>query len=148
MNVDESLEFFGLKKNYTKEDLKHRFHELAKKYHPDSSEFTSAYIFLEVLKHKEILENNLIHHTPKELKSDYEIYKEAKKIENDSIRIYFQKRSLNHNLTSPDFDYEIELKKNLSESKFLYEKLISEFPNSIWVTDAKDSIQSLSIWLR
>lgn len=148
MNLDDSIEFFGLKKNYSKEDLKLRFHELAKKYHPDSSEFTSSEIFLEVLKHKEILENNLIHHETKELKTDYEIYKEAKKIENDSIRIYFQKRNLNFNLTSPELDYEIELRKNLLESKTLYEKLISDFPNSIWINDAKDSIQSLSNWLR
>jgi hypothetical protein len=146
--LQDSLDFFELKFNYTKEELKQKYHELAKKYHPDSSEFTSAEIFLEVLKHKEILETNLLSKETKELKTDYEIYKEAKKIENESIRIYFQKRNLNHNLSSPELDYEIELKINLEKAKNLYLKIIYDFPNSIWITDAKDSIQSLSNWLR
>lgn len=35
MDVDDAFQFFGLEITTTEEIFKHRFHELALKYHPD-----------------------------------------------------------------------------------------------------------------
>jgi hypothetical protein len=148
----ESLLFYSLKEDFSLDDLKKKFTEFVFKYHPDRGEYTSNAMIIEVYKHKEILENFLIQKIEttkvKETLSDYEIYKKAKKLENDTILTYFKKRNLNLNKTSPDLEYEIELKKKLTEAKVLYETILTLFPHSIWCSDSKDSIHSIENWLR
>ena len=57
MDVNDAFQFFGLEVTATEEVFKHRFHELALKYHPDKGEFNSEVVFLELMK---LLYKNLI----------------------------------------------------------------------------------------
>ncbi len=152
----EALDFFGLSSNFQLEDLKKRYHTLALKYHPDRGEYTSDVLFVQLLHYKSILENSLLEKmnivtedSPKQkIHSDYEIYKSAKKIENDAILQYFESRKNNlqvelHIEKNPELKV---LLLNLEKAKVLYEKLLKEHPTSIWAKDAKDSLESLKVW--
>ena len=155
MEVDDAFQFFGMDRNVTEETFKHRFHELALKYHPDKVEFNSDIVFLELMKHRQILaeffENR---HNHEEVfkktaaTDDYALYKEAKQIQNDSILKYFKSREKFNNKTSPNADFEIQLREDLKIAKSKYLELIREHPKSLWIADAGDSIQSIDIWIR
>ena len=155
MEVDDAFQFFGLDRSITEETFKHRFHELALKYHPDKGEFNSNVIFLELMKHRHTLENffeNRQSHEEVFKKvsptNDYTLYKEAKQIQNDSILKYFKSREKFNNQTSPNADFEIQLREELKIAKSKYLELIREFPKSLWIRDSTDSIQSIDIWLK
>ncbi|MBK7056229.1 MAG: hypothetical protein IPH52_14505 [Leptospiraceae bacterium] len=153
MDVDDAFQFFGLEITTTEEIFKHRFHELALKYHPDKGEFNSEVVFLELMKHRQTLEKFFeTRHEHEEAFSkatnDYALYKEAKKIQNDSILKYFKSREKNNNQTSPNADFEIQLKEELIRAKAKYIKLMQEHPTSLWIPDSKDSIQSIDVWLK
>lgn len=153
MDVDDAFQFFGLEITTTEEIFKHRFHELALKYHPDKGEFNSEVVFLELMKHRQTLEKFFeTRHEHEEAfskaENDYALYKEAKKIQNDSILKYFKLREKNNNQTSPNADFEIQLKEELNRAKAKYMKLMQEHPNSLWIPDSKDSIQSIDVWLK
>lgn len=153
MDVDDAFQFFGLEITTTEEIFKHRFHELALKYHPDKGEFNSEVVFLELMKHRQTLEKFFeTRHEHEEgfnkATNDYALYKEAKKIQNDSILKYFKSREKNNNQTSPNADFEIQLKEELTRAKAKYIKLMQEHPTSLWIPDSKDSIQSIDVWLK
>ncbi len=153
MDVDDAFQFFGLEITTTEEIFKHRFHELALKYHPDKGEFNSEVVFLELMKHRQTLEKFFeTRHEHEEAfskaENDYALYKEAKKIQNDSILKYFKSREKNNNQTSPNADFEIQLKEELIRAKAKYIKLMQEHPTSLWIPDSKDSIQSIDVWLK
>ncbi|MDX1958892.1 MAG: hypothetical protein SFU98_09980 [Leptospiraceae bacterium] len=154
--LKKALMFFQLEESYTFEELTKKFRELAFKYHPDRGEFTSETMFQELMNYKSILEENLLNPIQKEIKSkprkktdqSYEIYSKAKKLENETILGYFKARKkmplvVLSQSDNPDL---IELRKKLELCKLLYEKLIKEFPNSIWKMDAQDSLSNLSVW--
>ena len=153
MDIDDAFQFFGLDLNVTEEVFKHRFHELALKYHPDKGEFNSEIVFLELMKHRNTLEKffeNRHEHEQafKKATNDYALYKEAKQLQNDSILKYFKSREKFNNKTSPDADFEIQLKEDLALARAKYQKLIQEHPTSLWIADSKDSIASIDIWLK
>ncbi len=146
MSIQTSLDFFDLEIDFTLSQLKEKYFNLAKKFHPDTGEYSSDDVFIEVLKHKVILENFLYSkNTNIVAESDYKLYKIAKQIENEAIRLYFGERKNNFNNSSPDI--EIKLKNQLFEAKILYEKLKLDFPKSIWLLDSEDSIDSIDNWL-
>jgi hypothetical protein len=155
MDVDDAFQFFGLELTTTEEIFKHRFHELALKYHPDKGEFNSEVIFLELMKHRNTLEKFFENrHEHEEVfkktspNNDYSLYKEAKQLQNDSILKYFKSREKYNNQTTPNADFELQLKEELNLAKAKYTKLIQEHPNSLWVRDSKDSILSIDVWLK
>lgn len=153
METDDAFQFFGLDRNATEEEMKHRFHELAQKYHPDKGEFNSDVIFLELMKHKATLEKffetrNEHIEAFKEANTDYSLYKEAKQMQNDSILKYFKTREKFNNQTAPNADFEIQLKSDLAVAKTKFLQLLQKYPNSIWVADSKDSIHSIDVWLK
>ncbi|MBP7283183.1 MAG: hypothetical protein KBA66_16480 [Leptospiraceae bacterium] len=155
MEVDDAFQFFGLDRVATEEIFKHKFHELALKYHPDKGEFNSDVIFLELMKHRHTLEEffeNRHNHEEVFRKSaatnDYALYKEAKQLQNDSILKYFKEREKFNNKTLPNADFEIQLKEELKIAKSKYLELIREYPKSLWIRDSTDSIQSIDIWLK
>jgi len=153
MDVDDALDFFGVDISVSEEAFKHRFHELALKYHPDKGEFNSDIIFLELMKHKHTLDlffqNRKSHlETFQAATSDYALYKEAKQLENESILKYFKSREKFNNQTAPNADFEIQLKEELKVAKSKYLKLLQEHPNSLWIRDSKDSILSIDVWLK
>ena len=153
IDVDDALDFFGVDISVTEEVFKHRFHELALKYHPDKGEFNSDIIFLELMKHKHTLDlffqNRKSHlETFQAATNDYALYKEAKQLENESILKYFKTREKFNNQTLANADFEVQLKEELKVAKSKYLQLIQEHPNSLWIRDSKDSILSIDVWLK
>lgn len=161
----EALEFFGLGSDFDSDDLKKRYHALALKYHPDRGEYTSDVLFVQLLHYKSVLEeillermNTVVEDFPPKKKtdrtsseksrSDYEIYKTAKKIENDAILQYFHSRKNNLQMElSIEKNPELKiLLTNLEKAKALYELLLKDHPSSIWIRDAKDSLESMKVW--
>jgi hypothetical protein len=155
-NLEEALAFFGLSREFTDEELKKTYHNLALKYHPDRGEYTSDVLFVQLLQYKSILEQYSLedkdtapHESPDtKTQSDFQIYKKAKKIENDAILQYFQ--STKHNLRM-----ELSIERNpklailltqLEKAKLLYEQLLKDYPQSIWARDTKDSLESMKVW--
>lgn len=122
------------------------------KYHPDRGEFTSDVLFIELVKYREVIEEYLENRENLDSKSiknskDYQIYREAKFIENESILNYFKKRdglkiSLKEN-ENPELKI---LKTKLNSAKEKYEEILSNYPKSIWLEDSKNSIQRIEIW--
>ncbi len=157
-DVNEAILFFQLEKDFQAEDLKKKFRELAFKYHPDRGEYTSNTLFTQLLEYKSILEEYLEHNeipTPKEKEQssknlDYQIYKEAKKIENAAILAYFQsrKKALTMVLEKEKNPQLQELQIQLEKAKNLYNQLLEKFPDSIWTRDAVDSLESMKVWFR
>ncbi len=152
--LQEALDFFHLKKNFSFLDLQSRYRELVKKYHPDRGEYTSTVLFIKLLEYKQILEKYLLENENEQFNfentkaSDYELYKKAKQIENDAILSYFNSRK-NISIVELNLERNPELKiliEELKKSKTLYEELIKKFPNSIWIRDAKDSMESMKVW--
>ncbi|TGL99748.1 J domain-containing protein [Leptospira jelokensis] len=60
--LNDSLQFLGLSSGFTEAELKDSYHRLAKKYHPDTGEFTSDVMFVELNKHYESLKEFLLIH--------------------------------------------------------------------------------------
>lgn len=153
MDIEDAFQFFGLDRSATEEIFNRRFHELAFKYHPDRGEFNSNIIFLELMKHRQTLGNffeNRNNHIEafKKLADDFTLYKQAKQLENDAIIKYFKSREKFNNQTAPNADFEIQLREELKTAKTKYLELIREYQNSVWIRDAKDSIQSIDVWLK
>jgi hypothetical protein len=149
--LSEALLFFRLEIPFTKDELKKKYRELAKKYHPDSGDYTTNVMFLELAKYKNVLDvywDNQPKTTETEQASDdYRIYKKAKTLENASIYRYFQARKgekIDLKTDSPELK---ELRKKLTEVILLYKTLLEKFSGSIWFQDAKESIEKLKIWL-
>ncbi|XDD47862.1 DnaJ domain-containing protein [Leptospira sp. WS39.C2] len=60
--LNDSLQFLGLSSGFTEEELRDSYHKLAKKYHPDTGEYTSDVMFVELNKHYESLKEFLLIH--------------------------------------------------------------------------------------
>lgn len=155
--IHEAILFFQLEEIFSLEDVKKRYRELALKFHPDRGEYTSDTLFIQLLEYKSILETYLEErefseekeHIPTKNK-DYQIYKEAKKIENAAILKYFQsrKKALQMELKAEKNPQLQELQSQLEKARLLYQHLIDKFPDSIWLRDAKDSLESTKVWFK
>lgn len=67
--LNDSLQFLGLTSGFTEGELRDSYHRLAKKYHPDTGEYTSDVMFVELNKHYEFLKEYLLIH-PEESEFD------------------------------------------------------------------------------
>ena len=154
----EALDFFNLDLDFEETELKRNFHTLALKFHPDRGEYTSEVLFVQLIKYKEILDKYIEsqkkmspNEKPKKLasKKEYEIYKDAKNIESKAILDYFKSRDGSTLQLLEQNNPELAvLRKKLEKSKELYLKIIYDFPTSIWIYDAKESIERIDVWLK
>ncbi|MCW7481568.1 J domain-containing protein [Leptospira kanakyensis] len=167
--LNDSLHFLGLGPGFTESELKESYHKLAKKYHPDSGEFTSDVMFVELNKHYESLKDHLLIHPEEETfsfgsgeASDPKIqtskpskdpvfheYKMAKEKETEAILRYYEKRNLHPIELSENLNKElIQLRKDLEPVLSVYVEILKNHSTSLWANDAKDSLERLRVWLR
>lgn len=163
--LNDAKTFLGLNSEFTFEELKENYHKLAKKYHPDSGEFTSDVLFLELNRHYENLkeflrrsqnENSLLREeqqksNPQQHKATKDPvfieYKNAKTKETEAILEYYESRSTSPIQLSSDENIELlKLRKNLDPVLRTYTKILIEHPDSIWAKDIRDSILRLKVW--
>ncbi|MCW7492784.1 DnaJ domain-containing protein [Leptospira sp. 2 VSF19] len=167
--LNDSLHFLGLSPGFTESELKESYHKLAKKYHPDSGEFTSDVMFLELNKHYESLKDFLLIHPEEEsfpsgnqenndpnekgnpLKPSkdpvFHEYKQAKEKETEAILRYYEKRNLHPIELSENANKElVQLRKDLEPVLSVYTEILKKHPTSLWAKDAKDSLERLRVW--
>ncbi|TGL23607.1 molecular chaperone DnaJ [Leptospira bourretii] len=167
--LNDSLNFLGLSAGFTESELKESYHKLAKKYHPDSGEFTSDVMFLELNKHYESLKDHLLIHPEDdfshlvsgEVCGDSEVppitkpskdpvfheYKLAKEKETEAILRYYEKRNLHPIELSESLNKElVQLRKDLEPVLSVYAEIVKKHPSSLWANDAKDSLDRLRVW--
>ncbi|MCT8332776.1 DnaJ domain-containing protein [Leptospira sp. 85282-16] len=168
--LNDSLHFLGLGPGFTESELKESYHKLAKKYHPDSGEFTSDIMFLELNKHYESLKDFLLIHPEEESftpsgREDTDFrdkknphikpskdpvfheYKLAKEKETEAILSYYEKRNLHPIELSEIANKElVQLRKDLEPVLSVYAEILKKHPTSLWASDAKDSLERLRVW--
>ncbi|TGL08682.1 molecular chaperone DnaJ [Leptospira levettii] len=172
--LNDSLHFLGLSSGFTESDLKESYHKLAKKYHPDSGEFTSDVMFVELNKHYENLKEFLLIHTEEtyvdpdgnvshskntnqSIKESlenkpskdpiFQEYKLAKEKETEVILRYFEKRNLHPIELSSALNKElVQLQKELEPVLQVYANILKQHPTSLWANDAKNSMERLRVW--
>lgn len=155
-----ALDFLGLEVPFTKEELNQKYLELAKKYHPDSGHYSSSVLFLELQKSKDILENYLkkglnIKPPEGEFKQKnqkdfaFDIYKQSKELENKAILDYYEKTKGNPVFLNEEDNPPLrELREKLQKPIEYYQKILREYPNSLWARDAEESLKRLRVWFR
>ncbi|MCZ8239661.1 MAG: hypothetical protein O9346_08590 [Leptospiraceae bacterium] len=78
----------------------------------------------------------------------YMIYKKAKDEENIAILEYFDKTKGNPVFLDPDENPPLKkLISDLISPLSAYNTILKEYPESIWVNDARDSIKRLGTWI-
>lgn len=157
-----ALGFFGLEIHFSEEDFRHRYRELAKRYHPDSSEYSSPVLFNELTRSKTVLEKFLAEKEKAEISQKhsktptpptdpdpaYQLYKQAKDVENAAVLEYFEKTKGNPIYLNPEDNPPLrDLQKRLTLPLANYRKILNEYPRSIWANDAQDSTKRLENWL-
>lgn len=159
--LERALEFLGLDPGFTEEELKSRFYLLSKKYHPDTGEFSSDSLFKELIDYRDVLysyleketfqKENIVsrvsHSYPK--KTDYDLYKLAREYYDSAIHEYFKTTDGNPIFLKGEENPALrKLRNSLFSAKNGFEKLIQSFPESIWIADAKDTLQKIEIWFK
>ncbi|XDD44012.1 DnaJ domain-containing protein [Leptospira sp. WS60.C2] len=120
--LNDSLQFLGLRSGFTEAELKESYHKLAKKYHPDTGEFTSEVMFLELNKHYETLKESLLVHAEEEENTE-----EGEEFVESSERIRTKTNSINQSETKPSKDpifqeYKVAKEKETEAILRYYEK--------------------------
>ncbi|AOP36023.1 molecular chaperone DnaJ [Leptospira tipperaryensis] len=157
--LERALEFLGLDPGFTEEELKSRFYLLSKKYHPDTGEFSSDSLFKELIEYRDVLNSyleqktfqklNVISHPSHFQKSDYDIYKLAREAYDSAIHEYYKITDGNPIFLKGEENPALrKLRNSLLSAKIGFEKLIQSFPESIWIADAKDTLQKIEVWFR
>lgn len=156
--LEEALAFFALDRSVSQDQIKERYHVLAKKYHPDSGEFTSPVLFQELQKYYEVLVQaefakdqipNIPYSKPDKQRKDqtFEKYKKAKEWETIAILDYYEKTKYQPLVLKAEENPALmELRKTLLPVIKELEDIVLEKPPSIWVNDARDSLKRLSVW--
>lgn len=159
-DLENALLFFSLNPNFSKDDLKKKYRELALKYHPDRGEYTSDVLFIQLMNYNSILEdyltskidfdNNIVSQKISNQKKEYSLYKEAKYRESEAVLKYFNSRKnipnveLNENRNKEL----LELREELEAVRNSYHEFIKNFPESIWIPDILDSLENIKVWWR
>lgn len=165
--LERALEFLGLEPGFDEAELKNRFYFLSKKYHPDTGEFSSDSLFKELIEYRDVLHSYLEQKTFKKLnasaeakgaaqdkssfshKNDYTIYKQAREIYDSSIHEYYKLTEGNPIFLKGEENPALrKLRNSLEISKTGFENLISSFPESIWIADAKDTLAKIEVWFK
>ncbi|WCL50939.1 J domain-containing protein [Leptospira sp. GIMC2001] len=165
-----SLDFFGLNPDFTEDEFREKFRDLAKKFHPDTGEYTSSILFNELTRSKSVLESYLANRSniqdeisinksqpiqeaqvskAKKIDPSYEIYKLAKEKENLAIIEYFDQTKGNNIFLSAEENPPLrELIRKLHFPITSYQRILDIYPESIWASDASDSLKRLSKWTK
>ncbi|OHD14791.1 MAG: hypothetical protein A2086_13915 [Spirochaetes bacterium GWD1_27_9] len=145
------LKLFGLDYEASLNDIKKSYRILAKKNHPDRfideeqkkkqqkimAQITEAYKtlltnhnILNQEKTKELFKKNIKNN----INNDYTIYKKGLEYYNTYFDTFFKLFS-KRTLINPQ-----EKKDCLIKAKSFFEKLLQEFPDSVWISDSKDKL--------
>ncbi|EQA55331.1 DnaJ domain protein [Leptospira kmetyi serovar Malaysia str. Bejo-Iso9] len=157
--LERALEFLGLEPGFDEAELKNRFYFLSKKYHPDTGEFSSDSLFKELIEYRDVLHSYLEQKTFKKMnassetkgshKNDYTIYKQAREIYDSSIHEYYKLTDGNPIFLKGEENPALrKLRNSLEISKSGFENLISSYPESIWIADAKDTLAKIEVWFK
>ncbi|PJZ56769.1 J domain-containing protein [Leptospira barantonii] len=157
--LERALEFLGLEPGFDESELKNRFYFLSKKYHPDTGEFSSDSLFKELIEYRDVLHSYLEQKTFKKQnisseakgshKNDYTIYKQAREIYDSSIHEYYKLTDGNPIFLKGEENPALrKLRHSLEISKSGFENLISSYPESIWLADAKDTLAKIEVWFK
>lgn len=149
--LKEALAFFHLTEEHGLNDIHTRYHELAKKYHPDKGEFSSDVMFKELLKYRDVLIENEKTKVKKNNKKDpiFAIYRHAKQKESEALIRYFDEvKNLQVILDEKHNQYLRRLKADLTEPIQVYNEICKNHPDSIWFQDCLQSIERLKVWYK
>ncbi|WP_036042862.1 J domain-containing protein [Leptospira alstonii] len=157
--LERALEFLGLEPGFDEENLKSRFYFLSKKYHPDTGEFSNDSLFKQLIEYRDVLYSHLEQRTFKKTnvspgsknsnQDDYNVYKRAREVYDLAIHEYYKLTEGNPIFLKGEENPALrKLRSSLEISKSEFEELISFYPQSIWVADAKDILAKIEIWFK
>lgn len=159
--LERALEFLGLKPGFTEEELKSRFYLLSKKYHPDTGEFSNDSLFKELIEYRDVLNSYLEKEILKKenvisvpshshsQKAEYDLYKLARENYDSAVHEYYKITDGNPIFLKGEENPALrKLRNSLQISKSGFEELIRSFPQSIWISDAKDTLQKIEVWFK
>ncbi len=146
---------FGLKDNFTAEELRHAYRTMAKLNHPDVSNGDSDSLARMVIINEgyrflsELLVSGEINSYLQDVRSArnhgednvYNQYRRAFDILKDAFDRYYG------DYKSSDEGDIHELRKKLSIAKEEFARIVTDFPYNQWVDDAIDRINSINKWL-
>ncbi len=140
---------FGLKPQFTLDELSNAYRTLAMLYHPDISSdadalqkmqlINTAYDYLKQYAVSSNKESEAVSGTAQD--SVYTMYKKAFSI----LQQAFYKYYTDGTGFTGNKNY---LENQLKEAKSLFSKIIKEYPYNEWVDDAIDKINSINKWLK
>ncbi|MDV6237108.1 J domain-containing protein [Leptospira ellisii] len=160
--LNSALGFLGLEPGFTSEELKRRFYLLSKKYHPDTGEFSNDSLFKKLIEFRDVLEGHLEEITFQKMNvvsesenakagenDDYGVYRQGREIYDAALHEYYKLTDGNPIFLKGEENPALrKLRSSLEISKSRFEKLIRSFPKSIWVGDAKDTLQKIAVWFK
>ncbi|TGK17514.1 molecular chaperone DnaJ [Leptospira fluminis] len=155
--LSRALDFYGLPKKYDENLVRSRFRELSRKYHPDSGEYESDILFKELVRLRDVLLQSLEEAAKKSPSGDskeedrngFADYKSAKQSAADALEIYFKRTEGNPVFLQAEENPELRiLRTKLSEAKSALERFILSYPDSLWKSDAEDTLKKIGVWFR
>ncbi len=154
LKLDKFLNLFGLRDDFTADDLNSSYRTLAKLNHPDVNRDSSSDLRMmlvnegfEYLKAFHLNMNGFSSGARTYAGSNgvhdpiYDQYKKAFNILKVAFDDYF-----GHENNSPKERSDILIER-LKAAKFEFSKIINDFPYNQWVSDAIDKINSINTWL-
>ena len=144
----------GLTNNIEISDIKKSYRLLAKTNHPDKfknkdeklkqekimANITEAYKYI-VKNYNELYKDESLTKTSKIKKNDYKLYKECLIYYNKYFDTFFKLFS-KRELITPE-----EKKDCLIKAKLFYDKLMIDYPESVWISDVNDRLKKKLIML-
>lgn len=146
------ISLFGLKVNFSKEELKSAYYTLAKLNHPDIMKGNTSKMRMVIINDgyqylsKLLEEGSLPQDKEVVAKKDnqdihYNLYKEAFEIMRTAFEDYFgENGKIGHNNLE-------KLQTSLRNSKDLFAKIINDKNYNQWVDDSIDKVASINKWL-
>ncbi|PJZ66466.1 molecular chaperone DnaJ [Leptospira wolffii] len=154
--LSRALDFYGLPRKFDAELVRTRFRELSRKYHPDSGEYETDFLFKELVQLRDVLLHSL---ESKEEASETEakvedregflFYKEAKKRTAEALERYFQFTEGNPVFLKGEENPALrKLREELETVVGEWKEFLDHYPKSIWKEDAEKTLQKLSVWFK